>query len=295
MKCILSLAFAWSVGSLFSQSIIPFTLESNCIFIYCKVNETDSVRFLFDTGANSSVINTDSSKKLLLTIDGQSVNQGSNGVNEVKTSSNNELSFGGIVKNRVPLSLIPFGTNDFDGVFGTNLMNQHLIEIDYDKRVLKFYEPSAFKMDLSTYEKLKIHFVEDSYPAITCSIVVNGKKYTGLFGLDSGANDALTIASPYEKKHQLKKQTKQIAAATFRGSDGSVYEMPVVLAPELQLGRKSFYVIPMNLSGASEGIDATENMAGFFGNNFLKRFNILLDLPNGYIYLKPNELLYSPF
>lgn len=294
MKFILSFACACTAGSLFSQTIVPFTLENNGIYIYCKVNETDSVRFLFDTGANSSVINTESTKKLALQIDGKSVNEGSNGSNEVKTSTNNRVSFGGLVKNQVPLLLIPFGTTDFDGVFGTNLMNQHLIEIDYHRRVLKFYEPAGFKMDLSQYDKLKLHFI-DSYPAISCVIVVNGKTYKGLFGLDSGANDALTIASPYEKKNQFRNKTEQIATASFQGSDGSVYEMPIVLAPELKIGEKSFYAIPMNLSNATEGIDATDKMAGFFGNNLLKRFNIVLDLPNGFICLKPNDLLYSPF
>ena len=31
------------------------------------------------------------------------------------------------------------------------------------------------------------------------------------------------------------------------------------------------------------------------GNNFLQRFNITLDLQNGYIYLEPNNLIYKPF
>ncbi|MNJ84898.1 hypothetical protein D3C87_23610 [compost metagenome] len=294
MKFLLSLISTCSVFALFSQSVVPFTLENNCIFIYCKINETDSVKFLFDTGANSSVINTNSNKQVPLQIDGKSMNEGSNGVNEVKTSGNNQVSFSGIVKSKVTLTLIDFGSNAFDGVFGTDLMNKHIIEIDYNKRVLKFHEPAGFTANLENYDKLKIHFV-DSYPTIPCSIVVKGKQYSGYFGLDSGANDALTIASPYERKHVLKNKTEQIALASFQGSDGSIYDMPIVLAPELKVGKKSFYAIPMNLSSATEGIDATEEMAGFFGNNFLKRFNTILDLPNGYIYFKPNELLYSPF
>jgi hypothetical protein len=105
----------------------------------------------------------------------------------------------------------------------------------------------------------------------------------------------LTIASPYNQKHALSQNTKQVAISTFQGSDGSSYEMSIVEAPELNIGKKSFYSIPMNLSNATQGIDATKGMAGFFGNNFLKRFNTVLDLKNGFIYLKPNNNLYSPF
>lgn len=38
---------------------ISFELtDNNEIFIKCKVNETDSLTFLFDTGANGTVINS---------------------------------------------------------------------------------------------------------------------------------------------------------------------------------------------------------------------------------------------
>jgi hypothetical protein len=272
----------------------PFLLENNGIYIYCKVNNIDSVRFLFDTGADGSVINTDSNKQLHLKVDGESINEGSNGSNKVSQSSKNAVSFSGLEQKDIPFTLIPFGTTDFDGVFGTDLMNKYVIEIDYDRRILKFYDHENFSADLSEYDRIKIHFV-NTYPTIKSTLVIQGKKITGLFGLDTGASDALTIASPYERKHDFKHQTTQIASATFQGSDGSSYEMPIVLAPELKVGKKSFYAIPMNLSSAKEGIDATEEMAGFFGNNFLKRFNTILDLKNGLIYLKPNENLYVPF
>ena len=141
----LALGFVCSIPSSFAQKTVPFTLENNCIFLYCKVNETDSLKFLFDTGADGSVINLDSKKAVAVTADGKSVNTGSNGTNDVASSSNNRVSFSGIANEKVSLMLIPFGTEEFDGVFGTNLMNKHVIEIDYDRRVLKFYEPSEFK------------------------------------------------------------------------------------------------------------------------------------------------------
>jgi hypothetical protein len=273
---------------------IPFQLENNCIYIYCKVNETDSVRFLFDTGADGSVINTDSNKELHLKIDGESVNTGSNGSSTVAQSTANRVVFDGLEQKNIPFTLISFGTSSFDGVFGTDLMKNYIIEINYNRKTLKFSEESHFKTDLSTYDKIRIQFVTN-YPTIKCSLIIQGKKYKGLVGLDTGADDALTIASPYGAKNGLKDKTTQIAASVFQGSDGSTYEMPIVEAPELQVGKKSFYYIPMNLSSAKEGIDASEKIAGFFGNNFLKRFNIVLDLKKGFIYLKPNQNLYSPF
>src|SRR4051794_5407341 len=115
----LALGFVCSIPSSFAQKTVPFTLENNCIFLYCKVNETDSLKFLFDTGADGSVINLDSKKASAVKADGKSVNTGSNGTNDVASSSNNRMSFSGIANEKVSLTLIPFGTEDFDGVFGT--------------------------------------------------------------------------------------------------------------------------------------------------------------------------------
>lgn len=297
MKTIYTLLFTLLALQAAGQSkpvtVVPFTIEHNGVYIYCKVNDTDSVRFLFDTGANSSVINS-SSSKVALKIDGASQNQGSNGVNTVAQSKGNTVAFGAITRKEVPLTLIPYGEAPFDGVFGTDLMKGNIVEIDYNQRVLRFFPENDKSIDLSGYEKRKLHMVDD-YPAVESKLTVNGKKYSGLFGLDSGADDALTIASPFAKKHELAGKMQKIGAASFQGSDGSVYEMPIVLCQAIEFSGKMLYNVPISLSNSVDGIDATPKMAGFYGNNFLKRFNTVIDFRNEVIYFKLNGNLYVEF
>lgn len=277
-----------------SITVIPFTLENNGIYIYCKVNETDSLKFLFDTGADGTVINGQSLQKLNLKIDSQTLNIGSNGSNTVEVSSSNTISFGGILETDVPLPIIPYETTQFDGVFGTNLMNKHIIEIDYDKSELRFYDNSKYQNDLKSYEKFKIHYV-DNYPTIKSAVLVNGKKYSGFFGLDTGADNTLTISPFYSVKNKFEEKMKKIGLAISQGSDGSKYESPVVSAPEIRIGNKSLYNVPIDLSQSASGVHATKEIAGFYGNSILKRFNIVLDLKNEFIYLKLNKNLYTAF
>ncbi|WP_433630692.1 retropepsin-like aspartic protease [Chryseobacterium cucumeris] len=275
-------------------SVLPFFLENNSVYVYCKVNKTDSIKFLFDTGADGSVINSNSKKKIPLKIDGKSENRGSNGVNTVDYSSHNTIQFGDIEKKEIRFTLIPYESAHFDGVFGTDLMKGKLIEIDYHRNEIRFYDEDDPLMDLTGYEKVKLHMI-DNYPAVESSIMVNDKEYSGFFGLDSGADDVLTIASPFANKNVLVTAMKTIGKATAQGSDGSVYEMPVVLCPAVQFAQKYLYNLPVTLSGSTEGIDSTEKMAGFFGNQFLKRFNTVIDFKNGFIYFKLNKNLYSEF
>lgn len=297
MKTICLLVVLFCMHNALAQAVpvgvIPFRVENNCMYIYCKVNDTDSLKFLFDTGANGSVINSQSGK-VSLPVSGESLNTGSNGNNVVEQSIGNRVQFGGIERTNASFTLIAFGTDRFDGVFGTDLMKGNILEIDYHRLEIRLYNENDRDIDLKGYEKMTLHMVDD-YPAVESRFYVNGKRYKGLFGLDSGADDALTIAAPFAKASQLSGNMEQIAAASFQGSDGSIYEMPIVRCPAIRLGENYLYRIPAALSNATEGIDATEKMAGFFGNNFLKRFNILIDFRKNAIYFKLNDNLYTPF
>lgn len=274
---------------------IPFWIEKNGIYFYGKVNQTDSLKFLFDTGANVMVLTEKAASVLGLTIDGESLNTGSNGTNTVKNSINNLLAFGGLSHPGTGFTIIPYSDVAFDGIFGSNLMKNYAIKIDYHEKRLNFYRPGSLqKQQLEGYEKLSITDV-DGYPAVQSTLTILDKKYTGLFGLDTGADDALTVASPFAKKHALAGKMEQIGSAGFLGSDGVAYTLPIVIAPEINMGKKSFYRIPVSLALGETGNNATTKMAGYFGNNFLKRFNAVIDLGNNALYLKPNDLLHSSY
>ena len=298
MKRKLLILMLFIATNIFAQSkpisSVPITVEENTIYLNCKINKTDHLKFLFDTGASGSVINKQSLNKFQLKIDGKSLNQGSNGINEIETSSGNELIIGDLSKNDVVFSIIPFNTMDFDGIIGTDLMKGYIIEIDYEKKLLNFYNEKDKSINYEGFTRLKLY--SDIYPTyLKSTIIIDGKKYSEFFGLDTGADDALTIASPFAKENDFISKTINIGTAGFQGSDGSVYEMPIVLLPEIEFAEKHFYRIPTALSNATEGVDATDKLAGFIGNAFLKKFNTILDYENQYIYFKLNSNLYKDF
>ncbi len=42
-------------------------------------------------------------------------------------------------------------------------------------------------------------------------------------------------------------------------------------------------------------MQSKEDIDGMIGNNFLKRFNIVIDFKNNNLYLQPNNFYYTPF
>lgn len=290
---ILTLCSRVLFGQAAPKAIIPFRLQNNCIYLRCAVNATDSLTFLFDTGADGSVINGASAAAKKLRSTGTSLNVGSNGSNTVDQSSGNTISFGGLTKANVAFTIIPYETTAFDGVFGTDLMAGYVIEINYQRQELRFYE-TARQLNLSGYSRHKLRLI-GNYPAIRCSLTAQHQRYTGWFGLDTGADNVLTVAAPFVRQHGLEGTLPKIGSSVSQGSDGSRYETPLALVPTICVGQQVFYRLPVDLSRSTEGIDAAADKAGYWGNNFLKRFDAVWDFPNRTLYLRPNNNLYTKF
>lgn len=275
------------------KAVVPFTLKDNRVYLRCAVNATDSLTFLFDTGADGSVISTTSAVAKELKRSGTSLNIGSNGQNTVDKSAGNTIRFGGLTKTGVTLTIIPYEDVAFDGVFGTDLMAGYVIEINYQKKELRFYD-TAQQLDLRGYSRHKVRYI-DNYPTIRCAVADQHQRYTGWFGVDTGADNVLTVASPFVRQNGLMTKLPKIGSSVSQGSDGSSYEKPIVLVTSVHVGRKPFFRVPIDLAQATQGTDAAADKAGYWGNNFLKRFDAVWDFPNRTLYLRPNSNLYTKF
>ena len=85
------------------------------------------------------------------------------------------------------------------------------------------------------------------------------------------------------------------AISKISSSDANTGELLNVFFDELELDGLILPRIPGAFSTVTAGVQASDKMDGVFGNNFLQRFNMTLDLQRGFIYLEPNNLLYKPF
>ena len=105
----------------------------------------------------------------------------------------------------------------------------------------------------------------------------------------------LDMNTPFVRQNDLLGTQSPFAISRITSSDSNAGELQNVFFDEVRLGNMNFYKIPGAFSTVTEGVQASQEMDGVLGNNFLQRFNITLDLQNGYIYLEPNNLIYKPF
>lgn len=105
----------------------------------------------------------------------------------------------------------------------------------------------------------------------------------------------LTVAAPYQRKHKQLGKMPKMGTAQATGSNNVPYQMDILLCPEILFGKRHFYRIPVTISNATEGVDASPYIAGFFGNLFLQKHNMVIDYPNRRLYLKLNHNLYKDY
>jgi hypothetical protein len=259
-----------SSKELLTEDTIPFELTSyNTIKVRTVVNDTDTLNFHFDVSSFGFCLTKDFLSK-----------------NNRKVA---KLQMGTMVWNKPIIRTTTATAHDMDGRFGWDLFEGKKVEIDYDNHLLIIH--SRLPKTLKGYARSKIEFIR-SFPCVKGAFKIAGKKYPCNFLLDTGSDQAALIDSAWDSKLGFPTRDLQlIKTSVIRDARGIKYNTRVVLSPILNIDRFGLSNVPTYVMGS--------NPAGFevnfLGNDLLKRFNIILDFKNDYLYLKPNKLMDSPY
>lgn len=274
---------------------IPFKLEKdNRIYTYIKVNKSDFLYFLIDTGASDMVINSAKLSKVNMTFDSNVQNTGTTGVNTVKSSTSNLLSWGNQNLTNVQFISIPYPNEKWDGVLGLSVLKRYNVKIDYNKMQIYLYEKNIFKNE--DLHKIKIHYVK-KVPIIEIKIkTIDNKIHTLKMEIDTGSDRIIDISTPYVNNNNLLDIYKSsFATSTVTSSDGNSGTILNNYFPIVTISNFEFYKIPGGLAQIEFGIMNTDGIDGIIGNWFLKRFNLTFDFKNDYLYLEPNNNLHTTY
>jgi hypothetical protein len=274
-------------NKIYKNDTIPFTLTSfNAISVKTIINNTDTLNLHFDTGSWDFRLTRDAVLKKTRLLS----NQPDALAGKTKPDYNNlnkvfKLQMGSVVWDNPKVGSTGLTAHEMDGRFGWNLFEGKTVEIDYDKNLLIIR--SGLPKEMKGYVRSKLEFIR-SFVCAKASFEIENKKYTGDFLFDTGSDQALIVDSTWASKQNFPKNLKLIKSTVLRDPRGVKYETRTVLSPLFKINGFEFTNIPTLMLGS-------KNPAGFeindFGNDLLKRFNMILDFKNDYLYLKPNKLM----
>jgi len=284
-SCYTQIASAISQGSMqqtgnAKNDTIPFTLNAyNAIAIKAIINGRDTINMHFDASSNGFHFIKDSLlKKTLLSI---SLENGQ----PVKLNKIDKLQIGPLIFSKPDMSYSAFTARGMDGRIGWDVFDGKQLEIDYDNSLLIVH--SKLPENLKGYKRLKMDFIR-SYPIIKGTFTIAGKKYTGNFMMDNGSSEAIILDSAWIAEQGFPKDLKLIKSSILTDPRGNKYEIRKVMSPGFTLGNFTLNNVPTLLLTGKSPSGFSIN---YLGNDLLKRFNMILDFRNDYIYLKPNKLM----
>lgn len=299
MKTYILVFFSLISFALLAQNIpidsIPFKLENdNRIYTYLKVNKSDSLFFLFDTGASDMVINSERLSKVNMNFNSTKSNMGTTGVNSVKSSTKNVVLWGTQELKNLEFISISYPNEKWDGVLGLSLLKQFVVRIDYKTMLIYLY-------DKNTYESLNDNRLKINYahkiPIVEVKIkTIDNKTHNLRLELDTGSDRIIDISTTYVNSHRLLDiYPTAFATSTITSSDGNTGTILNNYFPKVTISDFELYNIPGGLAQINFGIMNTNEIDGVIGNWFLKRFNVTLDFKNNYLYLEPNNHLHTAY
>jgi predicted aspartyl protease len=283
---------------------IPFEFQANLIIVPVKINNSDTLRFILDTGV-SSILLTDPAVAQKLSM---------KSIRKVKISGageGDEIEAGIVIDNTIRigemigyrqnmvvmqddrLKLSEFVGSPIHGIIGYDIFNRFTVTIDFSMNQIVLENPENYKYRPSKGERFPIT-IEDNKPYISVMELMKENHRTPIkLILDTGAGHAISLENSgiHLPEKVLKAQLGRGLNGVINGSLGRI--------PMLKVGKFEIRNLVASFpdSNSYRGRNAIlVDRQGSIGCEFLRRFKVTFNYRDQYIVLKPiNRRMKEPF
>lgn len=273
------------------------------IKVALKKANADSLQFIFDSGADASLVDSAVVASVFPNKHLNSIHaMGAGG-----SATMQRLTGQSVYLNGLELPNVNFVVNNLsrlsarmgrklDGIIGYDLLKQYVTQIDIDHLNLRIYrdidditadkgKPLDFDFgsEFSHFPKLKGSFTAQ-----------DGQSYSGNFIFDSGAGVTALLNTPFVNENQL---LTRLGKTINLKSDGLTNSSDKYTARinTFTFNGETFKALPISMSQTAAGVSAAKGYAGLIGNQLLFRYNITFDYKHKAVYLQPNNTHSAPF
>ena len=288
----------FSSGS--SARNIKFDLINNLPVVQARVNNSDPLWFIFDTGATYTVIDTKRATALGLKAKGKIVSTGSAGKAEAQRVRNVAIEFPGFEISGLTVYTLPidfFSANfgiPISGVIGNDIIGRVVAEIDYENKKLSFYDAPTYQVEANPNSQTFPVTLQDRLPMIQAKFELANRTFSGIFEIDTGSTGAIQINTPFVRRHNLLSLAKRAKKENLGGVGGTA-EARATRLESVTLGKYRLANSIGKLSLSKQGDYASRQYDGLLGGQIFRRFKLVVDLSRRRITFQPNNSLNDPF
>ena len=276
--------------------VVPFDLvQQKYVLLDVTINSSDTLSFILDTGAATSLLDKDRAEELGIEANYQQKVDGASGTKTYdvalgQTVRLSDLTLKGV--NFVLEDLDKLGkklATPFDGIIGFELFKRYVTKLSFEENRLTFY-PLGVMPDLEEFTKHEFRFGRGiPIPQLKAGISLSsGDTLSGEVFFDSGAGLTLLINTPFGKQHNLSRFAEDVSGEQAEGLGGSSTFKSIQI-DQFRLEPYSFKNMRIKLSGNSSGVSSYEGYMGIMGADIISKFTVILDYSSKQLYLKPNK------
>jgi len=276
---------------------IPLEIDNNIILMRVSVNGSKPLKFIFDTGASSSVISSQRAAELGLKAEGEARGNATGGSIHGSYTRGVSLSVQGAEVSHQLIAAMPFPTPpgfEFDGVIGYDFINQFVVEIDYLNKIMNLYNPRTYTYS-GTGKVIPLILMGRKTPLARTKIILEGRAPAEAnLEVDTGADGTFVINSPFVNRQKLVEAIQQTTQDTRNGAGGKE-KVLVGRVKAVELGRFVLKNLTVALSLDTEGAGASEDNDGEIGGEIFRRFKVIVDYSRKQMILEPNKSFNDPY
>lgn len=291
------------------KSTISFELINNCIVIPVRINKSDNLNFILDSGTSETIITELPEKeynKLKFSDKTHIFGIGNGHEIEADKSYGNKIQIGSIIGDYQDITVAKpdkinyykyFGT-EINGIIGSDIFNNFIVIIDYSKNKITFYLPGKFeyKKKYEIYSSSSLEIVENK-PLLNISTVQ---------GLSSREPEKTLISTGSDFSIQffensiIKPDTNRVIIYDKLGIGlcGDIYGKKSRIDSLEFINHKLSQVTciyPEKYQYSKYLENNKSSFSSVVGGRILKKFDLIIDYPNQKISVKPNKYFHQPF
>lgn len=292
---------AWPIGV--KEASVRFDFTTEHIMVEGSVDGGSPSWFLFDTGADVTVINRARLKEMGLKEFGAAATSGGGNATSSAFTRVPSLAVGGVaVLGQRATTLDLTGLEKLygmklGGLLGYDFTSRFVIVVDYERQTFTLH-PRGFRGAAGT----ALPFVlEQAHPHVAGAVVVDdGSKIGCDFVIDSGAAESANLTAPFVSANHLLERARKTPpppAVTTPGMAGQFFAQTSVrgFLKELHVGEVSMHAVPVNLQQGTSGAYSLASFSGTVGERVLSRFTNTYDYGRSTILLVPGRDANKPF
>ncbi len=273
-----------------TTSKIPFRLTPwNNISIPAILNDSFAIRLMLHTAADEASLTESALEQLPeINLDAVADVESWGGSSQTSFGRGFSLTIGPLRLDDVTIFQSARSGHHTDGKLGPSQLKSPVIEIDFDRSEIKLHDRVPSKV--TDWDRLDIN-IDNGMMFIEGRIPTGERAIRQQFLIHSGYSGFMLLDDTFVENHPTIKQLDVIEESKVTDSSGHEIKTLKSKLPRFAVGAQEFEDVHVSFFAGS----LAGQKFSLVGGDFLKRFNLVFDLPQSTLYLRSNQHRYAEY